>query len=193
MADIARLTDVIAAEAEALGFALVRVKLFGSGLERTLQIMAEDPATGQLVMAQCGELSRAVSRKIDALEESGEELIEGAYHLEVSSPGLDRPLTRAKDYADWAGHEAKFALSEKIDGQRKLTGNLIGIEGDVVTIEDSDGGRVDVPLSAIHSAQLVLTDRLIAATTPLDTSGAEEFEETPESDIQENELTEEKA
>ena len=178
MADIARLTEVIAPEAEALGFELVRVKLTGSGDERTLQVMAEDPATGQMIMDQCAELSRAISAKIDTVEEGGEELVEGAYNLEVSSPGIDRPLTRPKDYANWAGHEAKIALAEKIDGHRNLSGELVGIEGDVVTIDDLDAGRIAVPLDKIHSAQLVLTDKLIAATQPLDMSGAEEIEET---------------
>ena len=106
MADTARLTRLIEPEATALGFELVRVKLTGSGDERTLQIMAEDPATGQLLVGQCAELSRRVSDAIDAAEEAGEELVEGAYNLEVSSPGIDRPLTREKDYANWAGHEA---------------------------------------------------------------------------------------
>ena len=177
MADIARLTQVIEPEAEALGFALVRVKLTGSGEERALQIMAEDPATGQLVVEQCAELSRRISDAMDACEEAGEELVEGAYNLEVSSPGIDRPLTRPKDFSDWAGHEAKIALVEKVDGRRALSGELVGIEGDLVTLKDTEAGRVTVPLAQIHSAQLVLTDRLIAATRPLDMSGAEEVEE----------------
>jgi ribosome maturation factor RimP len=180
MADIARLTQVIEPEAEALGFELVRVKLFGSGEERTLQIMAEDPATRQLVVEQCMALSRSISNAIDTLEENGEELIAGSYHLEVSSPGIDRPLTRGKDFADWAGHEVRITLGEKLDGRRDLHGELLGIEDDMVAIEDRKSGRMEVPLGTIHSAKLVLTDKLIAATRPLDTSGIEEFEETPE-------------
>ncbi|MFB0613670.1 ribosome maturation protein RimP [Aurantiacibacter poecillastricola] len=180
MADIARLTEVIEPEAKALGFELVRVKMTGSGDERTLQIMAEDPETGQLVVEQCMEFSRRISDRIDAVEEGGEELVKGAYHLEVSSPGIDRPLTRAKDYVDWAGHEAKIALSEKVDGHRNLTGELVGIEGDTVTVDDRQAGRVSVPLGTIHSAQLILTDKLIAATRPLDMSGVEDIEELEE-------------
>ena len=187
MVDIARLTEVIAPEAEALGFDLVRVKMSGSGEERTLQIMAEDPATGQLVVDQCMELSRRISDRIDAIEEAGEVLVEGAYHLEVSSPGIDRPLTRAKDFANWAGHEAKIALVEKLDGHRNLRGELMGIEGDIVTIADSKAGTVAIPLDSIHSAKLVLTDRLIAATRPLDMSGVEDIEEAPETDTEEEE------
>jgi len=177
MADIARLTELFTAEAEALGFDLVRVKLTGSGEERTLQIMAEDPATGQMIMDQCATLSRAISARIDEVEEAEGELIEGAYLLEVSSPGIDRPLTRPKDYANWAGHEAKIALVEKVDGHRRLIGELVGIEGDIVTIEDKNAGTIAVPLENIHSAKLVLTDKLIAATQPLDMSGADEIEE----------------
>tara|TARA_B100001057_G_scaffold78031_1_gene73121 strand:+ start:494 stop:1069 length:576 start_codon:yes stop_codon:yes gene_type:complete len=177
LADIARLTEVIEPEAKALGFELVRVKMTGSGDERILQIMAEDPATGQLVVEQCMDLSRRISDRIDEVEEGGEELVRGAYHLEVSSPGIDRPLTRPKDYADWAGHEAKIALADKIDGHRNLKGELVGIEGDVVTIEDRKAGRVAVPLEKIHSAQLVFTDKLMAATRPLDMSGVEDIEE----------------
>ena len=177
LADIARLTEVIEPEAEALGFELVRVKMTGSGDERTLQIMAEDPATGQLLVEQCMDLSRRISDRIDAIEEGGEELVQGAYHLEVSSPGIDRPLTRHKDYADWAGHEAKIALADKVEGHRNLTGELIGIDGDMVAIEDRKAGRVEVPLDKIHSAQLILTDKLIAATQPLDMSGVEDIEE----------------
>lgn len=177
LADIARLTQVIEPEAAALGFELVRVKMTGSGDERTLQIMAEDPATGQLVVDQCMELSRRISDRIDAVEEAGEELVSGAYNLEVSSPGIDRPLTRPRDFAEWAGHEAKIALAEKVDGHRNLKGELVGIEGDVVTIEDNKAGRIAVPLDKIHAAQLVFTDKLMAATQPLDMSGVDDIEE----------------
>ncbi|MXO58538.1 ribosome maturation protein RimP [Altererythrobacter salegens] len=192
MADIARLTQVIEPEATALGFELVRVKMTGSdpesGGERTLQVMAEDPATGQLVVEQCMALSRRVSDAIDAIEEAGEELIHGAYNLEVSSPGIDRPLTRPKDFANWAGHEANFSLTEKVGDHRKLRGTLLGLEDGKAVVEDRKHGRFAVPLELIHSAKLVLTNELIAATRPLDTSGAEEFEETPH-----DEMSEEKA
>ena len=184
MADIARLTQIIEPEAKALGFELVRVKMMpseaGDGTQ-ALQIMAEDPATGQLVIEQCAALSRAVSAKIDALEEQGDVLIEGAYHLEVSSPGIDRPLTRTKDFTDWAGHEAKISMAKGYDGQRNYRGALKGITngpgGDIVTITDRKAGDVELPRDQIHSAQLVLTDELIAATRPLDTTGAEEVQE----------------
>ena len=177
MADIARLTQLIEPEAQALGLELVRVKMMqseaGDGGE-ALQIMAEDPATGQLIIDQCAALSRRVSDAIDAREEAGEVLIDGAYHLEVSSPGIDRPLTRARDFADWAGHEARIVMDKGWDGQRVLKGDLKGIDGDRVTIADRKAGEVTIPREQIHAAQLVLTDALIAATKPIDTTGAEE-------------------
>lgn len=183
MADIARLTEVIEPEANALGLDLVRVKMMqseaGDGGE-ALQVMAEDPATGQLIIDQCAALSRRISEKLDTLEEQGTVLIDGAYHLEVSSPGIDRPLTRAKDFSDWSGHEAKVSMVKGYEGQRYLRGDLQGISGDEVTILDRKAGEVTVPRAQIHSAQLVLTDALIAATRPLDTSGAEEIIELEE-------------
>ncbi|TCJ35132.1 ribosome maturation protein RimP [Parafrankia sp. BMG5.11] len=185
MADIARLIQLIAPEAEALGFDLVRVKMMASeagdgGL--ALQIMAEDPATGQLVIDQCAALSRRVSAVIDEAEEAGEELIEGAYHLEVSSPGIDRPLTRPKDFANWAGHEAKIETLSPINGQKRFRGKLVGMspDGDAAGIYNKDGDITFIVLSEIQSAKLVLTDALIAATQPLDTSGADEILETEE-------------
>lgn len=182
MTDIARLTSLIEPEAQALGFELVRVAMMpseaGDGGE-ALQIMAEDPATGQLVIEQCAALSRRVSDMMDASEEAGELLIEGAYHLEVSSPGIDRPLTRAKDFANWAGHEARIVMTKGWSGdetgKRVFKGELTGINDGMVTLTDSKTGEVSLPQTQIHSAKLVLTDALIAATKPLDTSGADEL------------------
>jgi ribosome maturation factor RimP len=180
MVDIARITKIVEPEAKALGCELVRVKYFRGGEigdeEHTLQIMAERPETGQLVIDDCAALSHRISDRIDALEDAGEVLIDEPYRLEVSSPGIDRPLTRARDFAQWAGHEARVQLSEPVEGNRtSLQGELAGIEGDVVTLVDRKSGRVSFPLADIRSAKLVLTDRLIAATRPLDTSGADEI------------------
>lgn len=193
MADIARITELVEPEAAALGFDLVRVRYFKGGdigplsdeEEYTLQIMAENPATGQLVIEDCAALSRRISDVIDAREEAGEVLIDDAYRLEVSSPGIDRPLTRPKDYAAWAGHEAKISLIEAVAvengaDRKSLQGDLVGIDGDTVTIDDRKSGRVSFPLGNIHSARLVLTDRLIAATRPLDTTGADDILEEQE-------------
>jgi len=187
MADIARIIEVVEPEVKALGFDLVRVKLFGKSEvgdeEQTLQIMAERPETGQLVIDDCAALSHRISDRLDALEEAGEVLIEDAYRLEVSSPGIDRPLTRPRDFVRWAGHEARLRLSVPVEGNRKaLQGDLKGLEGDTLTITDHKSGEVSVPLAHIQSAKLVLTDRLISATRPLDTSGAEEILESEEQD-----------
>ena len=195
MADIARITEVIEPEAKALGFELVRVKMIGAEAgegEPALQIMAEDPASGQLVIEQCAELSRRVSDAMDVLEDAGEVLVEGAYRLEVSSPGIDRPLTRPKDFANWAGHEVRVALTEAVSGddgkpRKTVKGDLAGIDGDIVTVEDNKVGRVSFPLEQVHSAKLVLTDRLIAATRPLDMSGVEEIEGGAEDILEEEE------
>lgn len=179
MVDIARLTEVIEPEVKALGFDLVRVRIFGKSEvgedEIALQIMAEDPATGQLVLDDCAALSHRISDRMDELENAGETLIEEAYRLEVSSPGIDRPLTRPKDYAKWGGHEVKVNLVEPVEGNRKgLHGELVGIEGDIVTVDDRKSGAVSFPLENVQSARLILTDKLIAASRPLDTSGADE-------------------
>ena len=128
MADIARLTQLIEPEAKALGFDLVRVRMFGGGSDRTLQVMAERPDTRQLTIDDCADLSRRISGRLDALEEAGKDPIDVAYRLEVSSPGIDRPLTRRADFADWAGHEAKVALKEKLNGRQRFNGELVGID-----------------------------------------------------------------
>jgi len=182
MTDNALLTTIIEPEAQALGFDLVRVKMYGGTSDPTLQVMAERPETRQLTIDDCADLSRRISDRLDALEAEGRDPIEGAYRLEVSSPGIDRPLTRPKDFADWAGHEARITLAEKVDGRKILTGDLVGIEDDRVSIDVRGHQRMTVSLSQIADAKLTITDRLIAATAPLATEGAEEFEEFEEED-----------
>jgi len=170
------ITPLIAEAARELGFALVRVKMF-SGDERTLQVMAERPDTRQLTIDDCAALSRAISERLDALEEAGEDPISGAYRLEVSSPGIDRPLTRRADFADWAGHEARIALVEETDGLKTIKGDIVGIDGDIVTVADNKHGTKTFAFDNIHSAKLKLTDALIASTAPLTQDGAEFIEE----------------
>lgn len=176
MADIARITEIVEPEAQALGFALVRVALFGSGDERTLQVMAERPDTRQLTIDDCAALSHRISDRLDEAEAQGRDPIDGPYRLEVSSPGIDRPLTRLADFADWAGHEAKVQLSNPIGGRKALHGTLAGVDAGTIGLDDRKSGPVRFELGDVHSAKLVLTDRLIAATRPLDMSGAEEQE-----------------
>jgi ribosome maturation factor RimP len=187
MADIAALTQLIEPEAKALGFDLVRVRFFG-GEEPTLQIMAERPETGQLTIDDCSALSHRISDMLDALEAEGRDPIEDAYRLEVSSPGIDRPLTRLKDFADWAGHDAKVTLAEgaaPADGsspRKNLVGRLAGVEGGMIALDDRKAGRLSFPLADVADAKLLLTDALIAASRPLDSSGADEFEPTDDTD-----------
>ena len=182
LTDFALLTRLIEPEARALGFELVRVKLFGRGDERTLQVMAERPDTRQLTIDDCAELSRRVS---DALDDS--DPIAEAYRLEVSSPGIDRPLTRLKDYADWQGHEARVTLAEKLGGQRTFKGDLAGTEGEAVLIRAAGGAVSTLPFAQIEDAKLVFTDRLLAATAPLVTEGAQDYEDEPADDAEEEE------
>lgn len=173
MADIAALTALIAPEAEALGLDLVRVRMFGGKSDPTLQVMAERPDTRQLTIEDCAALSRRLSDALDALEAAGRDPIEHAYRLEVSSPGIDRPLTRLKDFADWAGHEARVTLAEAVEGRKQLNGVLSGVEGDSVVIDVRGFHAMTVPFALVHDAKLVLTDALIAATQPLSAEGAD--------------------
>ena len=171
MADIAELTALIEPEVKALGFDLVRIKLFGSGDEYTLQIMAENPATKQLVIEDCETISRRLSDVLDEVDP-----IEEAYRLEVSSPGIDRPLTRLHDFLEWAGHEAKIATAEIVAGRKSFRGVLNGVEGEEIQFKDNKAGEVTIPFAAVGEAKLVLTDALISATMPLSSEGADEFD-----------------
>jgi len=171
----AKLPAMIEAEAKALGLDLVRVAMVGGKTDPTLQVMAERPDTRQLLLTDCEALSRRLSELLDGLEERGEDPIEGPYRLEVSSPGIDRPLTRLKDFIDWTGHEARLRLAHEVDGAKQVTGSIEAVEGDVIRIGGSLGDRA-IPFAAIASAKLVLTDRLIAATQPLSIEGADELE-----------------
>lgn len=185
MTDLTRLIELVEPEAKALGFELVRVQMMQSEAGeggQALQIMAEDPATGQLIIEQCAALSRRVSDLIDEREEVGEQLVEGAYHLEVSSPGIDRPLTRDKDFTQWAGHEARVVMQKGWTGeekaQRVFKGELKGLDNGVVSLDETKMGEVvDLPREKIHTAKLVLTDKLIAATKPIDTTGVDDIVE----------------
>lgn len=172
LADIAALTALIEPEAKALGFDLVRVAMFGGKSDPTLQIMAERPDTRQLDLSDCEALSRRVSELLDASDP-----IEEAYRLEVSSPGIDRPLTRLQDYADWAGYEARLKLVEPIEGRKHFEARLNGLEGDIVKVYAERVGEMDIPYGQIVSAKLVLTDALIKATAPLSIEGADRISE----------------
>ena len=154
-----RVASLVEPVLESMGFRLVRVKLTGT----TLQIMAERP-DGTFSIDDCEAVSRAISPMLDVAE-----VISQRYHLEVSSPGIDRPLVRAMDFETWAGHEAKIEMAVPVAGRKRFRGNLEGYhDGEVrLFIEDPQGGTepilVGVPFADIGNAHLVLTDELIAA------------------------------
>ncbi|NIJ23360.1 ribosome maturation protein RimP [Sphingomonas japonica] len=176
MADTAHLTSLIEPEANALGLALVRVKLFGGTSDPTLQVMAERPDTRQLTIDDCADLSRRISDVMDALEAEGRDPIDHAYRLEVSSPGIDRPLTRLSDFADWAGHEARINLTAPFEGRKQLTGILGGTDGDRITIDVRKHRPMTIGFDQVADAKLLMTDALIAATAPLSSEGADKIE-----------------
>lgn len=151
---IANLEPVVGSAVEAAGFRLVRLRVL-AGKAKTLQVMAERP-DGHMSIEDCAALSRALS---DFLER--EDPFDGEYVLEVSSPGIDRPLTRITDFARWAGHEAKLELAAPDStGRRRFKGMLLGLDGNDIVI-DIDGTRTRFGFRAIAEAKLVLTDRLI--------------------------------
>jgi len=175
LTDTAALTALIEPEVMSLGFDLVRVAMIGGNSDPTLQVMAERRDTRQLTIDDCADLSRRISEKFDALEAEGRDPIDGAYRLEVSSPGIDRPLTRRSDYADWTGYEARLKFVEPLDGAKQVSGKIEGIDGDTVRIATPKGLR-EVSFDSIASAKLLLTDALINATAPLSTEGADTFQ-----------------
>ena len=152
---MSQLEPILSPVVEAAGYRLVRLRLL-SGKRKTLQIMAER-ADGLMDVDDCAKLSRALSEYLD----SNEDVIEGEYMLEVSSPGIDRPLTRLTDYARWSGHDARLELvAPDATGRKRYKGRLLGLEGSDVAL-DVDGARVCLPFGAIAEAKLVLTDALI--------------------------------
>ena len=148
-----RLTAIVQPSMEGMGFELVRLRLM-SGKKITLQIMAERP-DGTMEVEDCAELSRNLSAILDV-----EDPISGEYTLEVSSPGIDRPLTRLTDFDRWEGYEAKLETDELIDGRKRFKGVLAGVEGSEVLIE-IDEGTIGLQFDWLADAKLVLTDDLI--------------------------------
>jgi ribosome maturation factor RimP len=157
-AEIAGLAEPVLAD---LGFRLVRVVVSGRN-GATVQIMAERPE-GTITVEECAEISRRLSPVLDVHDP-----MKGQYTLEVSSPGIDRPLVRPSDFDAWAGYEAKIEMKELISGRKRFRGVLEGIEGEEVRIEvelDQLGRQViGLPLGLIDEARLVLTDELIRET-----------------------------
>jgi ribosome maturation factor RimP len=154
---VEKLEHIVRPSIEAMGYDLVRLMVAG-GQRKLLQVMAE-PLDGRLMsLADCQRISSTLSAILDV-----EDPIAGAYSLEVSSPGIDRPLTRAKDYARFAGHEAKLETHEPVEGRRRFKGIIKGLADDKVIVAGDDGGEVALPLALVAKAKLVLTDALIRA------------------------------
>lgn len=152
-----RMAEIITPVIEDLGFELVRVRLM-SGKVKTLQIMAERPEGG-IEVDDCAAISTAVSAVLDV-----EDPIEDMYTLEVSSPGIDRPLTRLKDFDVWDGYEARIETTEMIDGRRRFKGRLMGTEDGEVLVEIEEHGEtitIGLQFDWLAEAKLILTDDLI--------------------------------
>jgi ribosome maturation factor RimP len=150
------IVPIIEPSLAAMGYRLVRVAFLGAR-RATLQIMAERIDDASMTVDDCTEISRSVSALLDVADP-----IAGSYMLEVSSPGLDRPLTRPEDYDRFAGFEAKIELGEPLDGRKRCRGRILGRTGDDVRLR-GDSGEVHLPLAGISKAKLVITDDLLAA------------------------------
>jgi ribosome maturation factor RimP len=163
-----RVAGLVEPVLESMGFRLVRVKMFGNAL----QIMAERP-DGTFSIEDCTEVSRAISPLLDVADP-----IASRYNLEVSSPGIDRPLVRAEDFERWAGHDAKIEMARPVAGRKRFKGKLEGVtEGEVrLYVDNPEGGPepilIGLPFADVADAKLVLTDELIAAAKPKQPKGA---------------------
>ena len=151
-----RIAEIVRPTVEGMGFDLVRVRLMG-GRRATLQIMAERP-DGRMEVEDCAELSRALSAVLDV-----EDPIENEYTLDVSSPGIDRPLTRIEDFGRWAGFVARLETDAPVDGRKRWKGVLAGVEDGAVLL-DTEQGPARLPFADLADAKLVLTDELVEAS-----------------------------
>jgi ribosome maturation factor RimP len=154
--DTNEIARIIEPSLEAMGYRLVRLMQTG-GLKRpTLQVMAERLDEAPMTVEDCAQISRSVSALLDIADP-----IAGAYLLEVSSPGIDRPLVRPEDYDRFAGFDARIELHDPLDGRKRFKGKLLGRAGEEVRLV-AESGEVRLPLAAIARAKLILTDDLIA-------------------------------
>ena len=156
-ADIAAVVEPVL---EDMGFRLVRVKVQGGGTaDRIVQLMTERP-DGSITIDDCEAISKGISPVLDVADP-----ISGAYRLEISSPGIDRPLVRPSDFEDWSGHEARIELTEPVGGRKRFKGVLEGFEDGEVRIQADTGEHgvqhLGLPVNLISDAKLVLTDELI--------------------------------
>lgn len=151
---------MIAPSLESMGYDIVRV-LFTGGGSPTLQVMAERRDGAGMTAENCAEMSRAISALLDV-----EDPISGAYDLEVSSPGIDRPLVRREDFSRFAGQSVKIEAVRAIDGRRRFQGKLLGLDGDCVRVEHK-GETVALDFDNVRWAKLLLTDALLAQAAKL--------------------------
>ena len=152
-----RLLELIDPVAEAAGYAVVRLRLMGADERRRLQIMAERPSDGDMNVEDCARLSRAISEVMDAADP-----ITGEYTLEVSSPGVDRPLTRLQDFETFEGFEARLELDRLAEGRKRFKGILAGVEDQAVALNlEGEEETALVPFAWIVEAKLVLSDALM--------------------------------
>lgn len=152
------LLDLLDPVAQAAGYEIVRLRLMGGEHSRRLQIMAEDSEASMLV-EDCARLARALSIVMDAADP-----IAGEYTLEVSSPGIDRHLTRLKDFAAWEGYEARLEIDRIAEGRKRFKGELAGLEGDLVAINiEGEAETAMLPFAWLVEARLVVNDALMAA------------------------------
>tara|TARA_Y100000052_G_scaffold22006_1_gene22428 strand:- start:26827 stop:27408 length:582 start_codon:yes stop_codon:yes gene_type:complete len=151
-----RILKAVTPEAESMGLEVVRIRMMG-GRTPTLQIMVEKSEGGTDV-EDCASFSRAISPLLDV-----HDFVDAKYHLEVSTPGIDRPLTRAKDFAAWIGHLAKVELQIPIEGRRRFQGEITSENNGVVTLQLDDGLELEAEVDGMSKASLVLTEELISA------------------------------
>lgn len=156
-----KIEKLISPAIEELGFAIVQVRIIGSAKMQTLQIMAENPETGSLDLNSCTIISRAISALLDV-----EDPIAGAYQLEVSSPGIDRPLLKPADFQKYVGFDASIETDVPDDnGQKRFKGTLIAFKNDVITLE-TESDTLEIDFDAVAKAKLIVNSKLIKTPQP---------------------------
>lgn len=182
-----RILAIIEPEAEAMGLSIVRVRMMGAKTP-ILQIMAERVSDGAMGVEDCARFSRAISPVLDV-----EDPIPSEYNLEVSSPGIDRPLTRPGDFANWNGHEVRIEIGAPVDGRRRFHGFIADEKDGVAFVDLKDGGQAEIPLTEMVKASLVLTDKLIedaqarGHAADLESEEFDDYDETSADDADDSE------
>jgi len=152
-----------------MGYTLVQAKMTTENKRNVLQVMVENPKTHNIGVDECAKVSRALSAVLDV-----EDPISGAYSLEISSPGIDRPLTRLEDYENWKGFEAKIELDMPINGQKRYRGFIDGLNDQNEILLNSEQGELALPYNSVHKAKLVMSDALLERTKQMQNNLKEE-------------------